>query len=199
MPDLFISIFNRWRALQISLVTDVTTLITRISCALRGIRVGKGTKFIGLPVILNVKQSVIRIGAGCRFHSMTSSNLIGVNHRCIVATHTGQARILIGDRCGFSGTVIGAFTEVTIGNGVKCGANTLITDSDWHPEDPRAGLSRPVRIGDNVWLGYGVIVMKGVTIGENALIGAGSVVTTDIPANTVAGGNPCRIIKSLDS
>lgn len=55
----------------------------------------------------------------------------------------------------------------------------------------------PVHIGRNVWLGAGVIVMPGVTIGDNTVIGAGSIVTKDIPANVVAVGNPCRVMREI--
>jgi len=58
-------------------------------------------------------------------------------------------------------------------------------------------LASPIRIGDSCWLGGGVIVLPGVTIGENTVIGAGSVVTKDIPANVVAVGNPCRILREI--
>lgn len=58
-------------------------------------------------------------------------------------------------------------------------------------------ISAPITIGDNVWLGAGVIVMPGVTIGEGTTIGAGSVVTKSIPANTLAYGNPCKVIKKI--
>ena len=80
---------------------------------------------------------------------------------------------------------------------MRCGANTLITDTDWHEDDPRVGCNKPVVIGDNVWLGYAVKVLKGVRIGENSIIGACSVVTKDIPANVIAAGNPCKVLKSL--
>ena len=99
--------------------------------------------------------------------------------------------------CGFSGTVIGAFLNVKLGKNVRCGANTLITDSDWHTDDYRTGENKEVIIDDNVWLGYGVKVLKGVHIGKNSLIGANSVVTRDIPANVIAAGNPCKVIKSI--
>ncbi len=56
----------------------------------------------------------------------------------------------------------------------------------------------PITIGDNVWLGGGVIVCPGVSVGANSVIGAGSVVTKDIPADVVAVGNPCRIVKKLN-
>lgn len=71
-----------------------------------------------------------------------------------------------------------------------------------HPVDPIARcsgreLASPITIGDRAWLGGGVIVLPGVTIGENTTIGAGSVVTKDIPANVVAAGNPCRVIREI--
>lgn len=71
-----------------------------------------------------------------------------------------------------------------------------------HPTDPQERLEgleygKPIRVGNNVWIGGGSIVVAGVTIGDNSVIGAGSVVVKDIPANVVAVGNPCRVIKQL--
>ena len=115
----------------------------------------------------------------------------------MLSTLKSGATIEIGNNCGFSGTVIGAALHVKLGNNVRCGANTLITDSDWHSDDPRTGADAEVIVEDNVWLGYGVKVLKGVHIGANTLIGACSVVTKDIPSNAIAVGNPCKVIKSL--
>lgn len=90
---------------------------------------------------------------------------------------------------------------ITIGSDVQIGPNVqLLTPT--HPLDPerrRAKLeaAEPIVIEDNVWLGGGAIVLPGVTIGENSVIGAGAVVTKDIPANVVAVGNPARVIRSL--
>ena len=111
-------------------------------------------------------------------------------------THSAQVRIGAGS--GFSGVVIGCFKEIEIGKNVICGANSLITDSDWHPKDPRSGEPQPVRIGHNVWIGEGAKILKGVRIGENSIIGAGSIVTKSIPENVVAAGNPCRVLKELE-
>ena len=91
--------------------------------------------------------------------------------------------------------------EVHIGNNVLLAPKVQIY-TGYHPIDPNLRLSgkelaAPVNIGDNVWLGGGVIVCPGVTIGSNTTIGAGSVVTKDIPNNVVAVGNPCRVIKSV--
>ncbi len=71
-----------------------------------------------------------------------------------------------------------------------------------HPTDPTIRLTgkelaAPIRIGNNAWIGGGVIICPGVSIGENTTIGAGSVVTKDIPSNAIAVGNPCRVIKSV--
>jgi acetyltransferase-like isoleucine patch superfamily enzyme len=137
------------------------------------------------------------VGENCTFLSSPNANLIGINRPCLVSTMAPGAEVRIGNSCGFSGTVIAAFKEIVLGDRLICGANTLITDSDWHPEDPRSGVSKPVTIGNNVWLGVNATVLKGVSIGDNTVIGAGSIVTGDVPANVVAAGNPCAVIKPL--
>jgi maltose O-acetyltransferase len=92
--------------------------------------------------------------------------------------------------------------RVRIGADVQFGPNVqLLTPT--HPLDPvqrRRGLeaARPITIEDNVWLGGGVIVLPGVTIGRDAVIGAGAVVTKDVPAGVVAVGNPARVIRELE-
>ena len=90
---------------------------------------------------------------------------------------------------------------VTIGDDVQIGPNVqLLTPT--HPTEPEPRrakweAARPITIGDNVWLGGGVIVCPGVTIGENTVVGAGAVVTRDLPANVLAVGNPARVIRQL--
>lgn len=87
--------------------------------------------------------------------------------------------------------------EVTIGEGTQIGPAVQIYTAD-HPRDPeqrRAGLEfgRPVRIGRHAWIGGGAIILPGVTVGDNAVIGAGSVVTRDVPNGATVVGNPARI------
>jgi maltose O-acetyltransferase len=88
---------------------------------------------------------------------------------------------------------------ITIGEDCQIGPNVqLLTPT--HPVDPRPRrdkleAAKPITVEDNVWLGGGVVVCPGVTIGENSVIGAGAVVTKDIPANVVAVGNPARVIR----
>lgn len=91
---------------------------------------------------------------------------------------------------------------IKIGNDVSIGPRAQLLTALHPMEDHDARRSRwesalPIAIGDNVWLGGGVIVCPGVTIGENSVIGAGSVVTRDVPPHTFAAGNPCRAIRAL--
>jgi len=114
----------------------------------------------------------------------------------------GGGEIRIGDYCLISpGVRISSLRSVHIGNNAMLAANVVISDSDWHGIYNRIRpfrCSKPVVLKNNVWLGERVIVTKGVTIGENAVIGAGSVVTRDIPDNVIAAGNPARVIKSIN-
>ncbi|MCF8448163.1 MAG: acyltransferase [Bacteroidia bacterium] len=175
----------------------LSTISFRIQAILLGVNLGKRVKFYGKPYIQKAASGNLTIGDNCSFRSHSTSNLIGINRPCILSV-AKNGNLTIGKHCGFSGTVVGCFSEIIIEDFVKCGANTLITDGDWHFDDKRAGPSKPIHIKRNVWLGVNVIVMKGVTIGENSLIGAGSVVTKDIPSNVIAAGNPCKIIRSIN-
>ncbi len=163
------------------------------------VKVGKGAAFYGKTHFFKAKDSKIEIGENCIFNSAVGSNWIGIDRPCMISTQGYGAKIIIGDNCGFSGTVIGAFKLIKLGKNVRCGANTLITDSDWHLDDPRTSAPAEIIIEDNVWLGVNCVVLKGVTIGENSLIGANSLVTKSIPANVIAAGNPCKVIKPINN
>ena len=88
--------------------------------------------------------------------------------------------------------------KIIIGNKVRVGANVTIMDGDAHQDDPRSGDNKPVIIADGVWIGANVFILKGVSIGKNSVIGAGSVVTRNIPPDVVAAGNPCKVIMNLN-
>lgn len=173
------------------------SIISKLYLSVQGIKIGKKVTFNGFSYFSRYPSSTIIIGDNCRFNSSTTSNLIGVNHKCMISTNSKNAVLEIGEGCGFSGVTIGCFANIKLGNKVRCGANVLITDSDWHLDDPRVGEPKPIIIEDNVWLGYGVVVMKGVRIGENSVIGINSIVVKDIPKNVIAAGNPCKIVKQF--
>lgn len=93
--------------------------------------------------------------------------------------------------------------KVTIGDNVFIAPNVSLYTAG-HPLDVKqrnAGLeyAYPITIGNNVWIGGNVVILPGVTIGDNAVIGAGSVVTKDIPTNALAVGNPCKVVKEIDN
>ncbi len=161
------------------------------------VEVGRGCSFVGLPHFRRHPGSRVCIGNYCKFNSSSTSNLIGVNRPCIISTLKKDAEIIIGKGCGFSGTVIGSGQKIVIGDNVRCGANTLITNTDWHVDDCRTGPDAPVYIKKNVWLGINVTVLKGVTIGQGTLVGAGSLVTTSLPSDVVAAGIPAKVIRKI--
>ena len=109
------------------------------------------------------------------------------------------SRITTGPRSfpGWSqGCYIQARNGIHIGANLRLGPNCGLVSANHSVEDYDEWLpGEPIRIGDNVWIGMNTVVLPGVTIGSNVTVGANSVVTRDIPDNTVAAGNPCRVLK----
>ena len=110
--------------------------------------------------------------------------------------------ITIGDNVFMNfGCIIFDMGEVTIGNSVMFGPRVGIytTNHAFDPEEraKNIAVSKPVTIGDRVWVAADVKIVQGVTIGEGSVIGAGSVVTHDIPAGVIAAGNPCRVLRKI--
>ncbi len=91
--------------------------------------------------------------------------------------------------------------KVTFGDNVfigpNCGFYTAAHPTDAETRNKGLEFAKPIKVGNNVWFGGNVCVMPGITIGDNCVIGAGSVVTKDIPTNSIAVGNPCRVIKQI--
>lgn len=176
---------------------SISTFFMSVRLIFREVKRGQNLRFYGFTKIKKNSRASIVIGDNCVFRSGHTSNLIGINRPCILSAFEAKSVLTIGKNCGLSGTVIGCFSEITIGNNVLCGANTLITDSDWHLDNNRTNGPSPIHIADNVWLGANVTVLKGVSIGKNAIIGASSVVTKSIPDNVIAAGNPCKVLREL--
>jgi acetyltransferase-like isoleucine patch superfamily enzyme len=113
----------------------------------------------------------------------------------------GMGRITIGSYCLICpGVRISSGSQITIGDNCMMASGVYITDADWHGIYDRAGFGRalPVCLSDNVWIGDRAMICKGVSIGENSIIGAGSVVVNPVPANAIAAGNPARVLRYLD-
>jgi acetyltransferase-like isoleucine patch superfamily enzyme len=117
------------------------------------------------------------------------------------AETAGKGRIEIGNYCLVCpGVRVGSAERITIGDNCMIASNVYITDSDWHGLYDRvaAGRTAAVNIEENVWIGDSAIICKGVTIGENCIVGAGAVVATSLPPNSVAAGNPAKVINTLN-
>lgn len=201
--DIFGNVFWYLRYIRNGFIKRFWTILIKIYGLLNHITIGRKTNFSGLTRIVRTPHSKIQIGSKCSFKSYEGSNLVGINRRCILFTMTKSANLYIGNNCGFSGTVISCSEKVTIKDNVLCGANVLITDTNWHPTDPNERTSKKLEgkeiiIEENAWIGANSYILKGVTIGKNSIIGIGSIVTKNIPANCVAAGNPCKIIRHLD-
>jgi acetyltransferase-like isoleucine patch superfamily enzyme len=184
------------------LLVALSGATVKVEAAWEGVTIGSGCRFYGVPRFHRVGRSSIVIGDGCLFRSVPWSNPVGVDRPCMVSAIGDGARVLIGANAGFTATVICAAEEIVIGANVLCGSNVTIIDADWHGLDPAdrigtVGATAPVRIEDDVFLGLGTVVLKGVTIGRGSVIGAGSVVTRSIPPMSVAAGNPARVVRSL--
>ena len=193
-----------WR-IENELLRLVAAPTVRLRFRLHGIARGTGWRVFGMPIIQRHAGSSITIGDRLTIRSWRSSNPLAPHGPVVLATRERGAVLSIGDDCGITGGAIVAASEVCIGNGVLIGANSVITDTDFHPLDPRARLdpyapakSAPVSIGDGAFIGMHSIVLKGASIGENSVVGAGSVVSGAFPANSVIAGNPARVVRSLD-
>lgn len=114
----------------------------------------------------------------------------------------GSGKIKIGDYCIVCpGVRFQSATEIIVGNNCMIADGAYLTDADWHGIYDRlapVGASEPILLEDNVWIGDGAVVCKGVTVGENSIIGTGSIVTSNIPPNSIAAGNPAKVVKELD-
>lgn len=154
--------------------------------------------------------------AELRFH-FGSHVEFGTHFRCVSSRHIGMensvcskisvhrgGKLCIGHHTGMTNSTINCHESITIGNYVNIGAGCVITDSDfhsldWHDRmygtDIQKKCNAPIVINDLAFIGMHSIILKGVTIGEKSIIGAGSVVSKDVPDGEIWAGNPARFIK----
>lgn len=148
------------------------------------------------------KRKKLRIGKGVRFvcnncEISTEDNVkIYFGAKISVWGKTVPAKLFLG-----KGVSIGNRTELHVGESVSIGKGTLISwdccimDRDYHKLNSNEERTAPVTIGENCWIGCNCLILKGITIGNGAVVAAGSVVTKDVPAGALVGGNPAKIIK----
>lgn len=185
--------------------------LNRIKFNLKGIKFGENLCVFNRIYIILRPNSRFTIGNNFIFTSGDGTNPLSRNLRGeIFIDH--DASIEIGNNTGISSACIWAKEKIKIGNNVKIGGDCIIMDTDAHNLDFRirrdtsldrtgrsldtsTANSSPIVIEDDVFIGTKSIILKGVTIGARSIIAAGSVVTKSLPADCIAGGNPCRVIK----
>lgn len=159
----------------------------------------------GFSIICSLSGGRIAIGGGTSLFSSFSSNMLGLYQRCIIVARYG-GKIEIGEHCGISGSTIYAWNSIKIGNYTRVGANCKIIDNDFHPvelEYRHKGLNEeytrraPIEIGDDCFIGMNSIILKGTKLGNNVIVGAGSVVHGTFPDNCIIAGNPAKILKQM--
>lgn len=173
--------------------------IIHFVCYIQGVKLGNNIIFNGFPIIHRYPNSFISFGNNCKFNSAKHSISLGLHQTCAFVTSGANAEIVFGNNSGATGLKILAKSKVTIGNNVLIGAGCTIMDNDSHhsnltKREQNIIPSRPICIEDNVFIGLQCVILKGVTIGKNSVIGARSVVINDIPENSIAIGNPCKVI-----
>ena len=152
--------------------------------------VGALTRLNGGVIVRN--EGTLRLGRKVKLHGRPVA---------IELVALPGAELTIGDGTSINrGASICAQSSVRIGRNCGIGNDCLIFDTDFHEVDDRTRVpdAAPVTIGDDVWLAARCIVLKGVTIGDGAVVCAGSVVATNVPARALVGGNPARLIRRLD-
>ena len=173
---------------------------------MRGLQISMPIRLFGHPICSRYPGSSISLGSHVTLDSSTRANPLGGSSPCVLRTMSPTARLTLGDRVGISSSVIIAGNSIEIGEDTILGAGSLVLDNDFHNLGPGFSWlteysknSKPVKIGRGCFIGARSIILKGVTLGDRVVIGAGSVVTKDIPAYSIAAGNPARIVGTIAS
>lgn len=187
----------------------------RLKFNIYGAKIGHGFEVYTKVYVKIAQGSKVNIGNNLTIYSGDGLNPLCRNIATCICAENSDTIIKIGNDCGFSSPCIWAKKNITIGNNVAIGGDTIIMDSDAHSLDYRLRASHelmedgqskdvanaktaPIVIEDNVLIGTRCIVLKGVTIGARSVIAAGSIVTKSIPADCIAGGNPAKVIRRLE-
>ena len=166
---------------------------------------GEKIQVLGFPRFILGRNAHIVIGNNFKINS-GSANPIGRNQRSLI--YVGKsANVKIGNNVGMSSVAIVCQQSITIGDNVRIGGNTVIYDTDFHslnsiertaiPENKNNIKKKQIIIGNNVFIGGHCTILKGVQIGDNSIIGAGSVVTKSVPSNEIWGGNPVKFLADI--
>jgi len=187
---------------MISLHQAVMDRIYTWELRLHGLKLGRGVRAEGRASI-QCFAGTITLGAGVILRSRDFGYHTQITAPTKLMTDVEGTHIEIGDRCRLNGTTIHAKSTITLGTDCYTAAGTTIVDSSGHVLDAalraegRRDRPAPITIGNRVWTGQNVLIFKGVTIGDDVIISAGSVVSASLPARTICGGQPARVLQEL--
>ena len=167
----------------------------------------KNYRIVGTPFVETSDMGKIVFGENLSVNNGMMANQIGYNTPCVFRAEGGS--IIVGDNVGLSQTtLIAKGADITIGSNVKMGSGVKVYTTDFHSldyikrrdaeVDMKERKCAPVMIDADCFIGAGTIILKGVHIGARTVVGAGSVVTKDIPADVIAAGNPCKVIRNCN-
>jgi len=188
------------------IINGIYTVIFRFIFKIKGVKLGKGVIFKRKPLLIKHKKSFIQIDDNVLINSDNYGYHINMFKECKIMADEEKAIIKIGKNSRIHGTCIHAKKRIIIGKNCLIAANTNIIDSNGHELSMDKPYNRintydkgeTIIIEDNVWIGANCVILKGVKIGQGSVITANSVVIKNIPANSLAGGNPAKVIKNYN-
>lgn len=180
----------------------------RLKFSVHNICYGRNLIVRGSIYLKTNPSSLAVIGDMCTINSGDNHNPLSRNIRTSI-TLEENASLKIGNNVGLSSVCLWVHESVIIGDNVNVGADTIIMDSDAHSLnyidrqnvdiDSAQKINKEIIIGNDVLIGTRAIILKGVTIGDRSVVGSGSIVTRNVPPDSIVGGNPVRVIKKLAS
>lgn len=183
------------KSVIILIIRGVARLVTEA----RGCTLGSGVILNGIPGVRKKGGGRILIGQGVTINTARWANWLGSSGSMMLSVENGATLDLKRD-CGVSSSQLIANIGIEVGEHSLIGAGCLICDSDMHEVPLGSGKPTrmaPIKIGSRVFIGARCIILKGVTIGDGAVVGAGSVVVSDVPPGVLVAGNPATVVKNF--
>ena len=186
------------------LLRQLPSLLWLLELKIRGLQISSPVRLFGHPICSRYPGSSISLGSHVTLDSSPRANPLGGASPCVLRTVTPTARLTLGNRVGLSSSIVVAGNSIEIGEDTILGAGAIVLDNDFHALGPGFSWlteysknSKPIKIGRGCFIGTRSIILKGVTLGDRVIIGAGSVVTKDVPAYSIAAGNPARVVGTI--